>query len=67
MLAPDIPVDKGDLKCSLVGWAVKLAGCLSKQQLSNQAPTKAATAKNEQLDFQNQKSKNQHWSTLSKY
>ena len=27
------------------GWAEKLAGCLSKQQLSKTAPTKATTAK----------------------
>ena len=43
--------DKGSWNCSLVGWAVKLAGCLSKQQLSNQAPTKAARANNEHFQI----------------
>lgn len=42
-----ILTEKRSWNCSLVGWAVKLAGCLSKQQLSKPAPTKAATAKNE--------------------
>ena len=36
-------------KVKQFGWAEKLAGCLSKQRLSNQARTKATTAKNDHL------------------